>query len=97
MNLYYFPNIGNHFINQRDVMTYFHEVLFCFLIVYCLQAMIWYTTFFGFAGVGIIRDFFRIPEYVRDINESDQYVEWLALKMRKHSKVIDTSIARCTE
>ena len=53
------------------------------------QALIWYTTFFGFAGVGIVRDFFRIPEYVRDINESDQYVEQLTSKMKKYSKVTD--------
>ncbi|KAK8387515.1 hypothetical protein O3P69_018209 [Scylla paramamosain] len=50
------------------------------------QALIWYTTFFGFAGVGIVRDFFRIPEYVRDINESNQYVEQLTSKMKKYSK-----------
>lgn len=53
-----------------------------------LQAMVWYTTFFGFAGIGILRDFFRIPEYVRDVNESDKYVEQLTLKMRKYDKVM---------
>ncbi|KAG0699579.1 DnaJ subfamily C member 22 [Chionoecetes opilio] len=50
------------------------------------QALVWYTTFFGYAGIGILRDFFRLPEYVRDVNESDHYLEQLMVKMRRYSK-----------
>lgn len=58
-----------------------------FKICKFFQVFVWLTTFGGFFGVGVLRDFFRIPSYVKDINEDSQYVEELITKMRTHSKV----------
>lgn len=50
------------------------------------QAFIWLTTFGGFFGVGVVRDFFRIPSYVKDINEDSQYIADLISKMKTNRK-----------
>ncbi|KAK4315079.1 hypothetical protein Pmani_013673 [Petrolisthes manimaculis] len=50
------------------------------------QAFIWYTTIGGYLGVGLARDFVRLPSYVRDVNEDEQYVKELTEKMRKCKK-----------
>lgn len=52
-----------------------------------LQAFIWYTTLGGYLGFGILRDFVRLPSYVRDANDDEQYVKDLSEKMRKYRKV----------
>ncbi|GFX40362.1 dnaJ subfamily C member 22 [Trichonephila clavipes] len=40
----------------------------------------------GFFGLGLIRDLWRIPEYVKDVNEDSSYMEQLIEKMRKYPK-----------
>ncbi|XP_063585506.1 dnaJ homolog subfamily C member 22-like isoform X1 [Penaeus indicus] len=37
------------------------------------QAFIWMCTLGGYLGFGAIRDLFRIPEYVRDVNNAEGY------------------------
>ncbi|XP_037776245.1 dnaJ homolog subfamily C member 22-like [Penaeus monodon] len=46
------------------------------------QAFIWMCTLGGYLGFGAIRDFFRIPEYVKDVNEDDGYIAELTARMR---------------
>ena len=41
----------------------------------------------GYLGFGLIRDLWRIPEYVRDANEEPVYMEELIKTMRKKKKV----------
>ncbi|KAG7155009.1 dnaJ homolog subfamily C member 22-like [Homarus americanus] len=50
------------------------------------QAFILFTTIGGYLGCGLMRDFIRIPAYVRDINASDDYIAELTQKMKKHRK-----------
>ncbi|GFR21748.1 dnaJ subfamily C member 22 [Trichonephila clavata] len=40
----------------------------------------------GFFGLGLIRDLWRIPEYVKDANGDSSYMEQLIEKMRQHPK-----------
>ncbi|GBN25954.1 DnaJ subfamily C member 22, partial [Araneus ventricosus] len=50
------------------------------------QALIWWMFAGGYFGLGLIRDLWRIPEYVKDANEESSYMEELAEKMRKNPK-----------
>lgn len=46
------------------------------------QAFIWWCLPGGYFGAGWIRDFWRIPEYVADANNDQEYVKKLTDKMR---------------
>lgn len=37
--------------------------------------------------MGVLRDFFRIPSYVRDINDEISHMEYLTQQMQKRPKV----------
>ncbi len=41
----------------------------------------------GYLGLGLIRDLWRIPQYVKDANEEPVYMEELIKKMREKKKV----------
>ncbi len=49
------------------------------------QGILWLTSFGGFFWIGWIRDFYRIPAYVREANKNSYYLESLGVEMR-HSK-----------
>lgn len=49
------------------------------------QGILWLTSFGGIFCLGWIRDFYRIPSYVREANKDHYYLESLAVEMR-HSK-----------
>ena len=50
------------------------------------QAFIWWSTFGGYNGLGWIRDFWRIPEYVDDANEEAEYMDTLARRIKLYKK-----------
>ena len=50
------------------------------------QGILWITSFSGYFGIGWIRDFFRIPAYVRDANSDPAYVEFLGAEMRYYKR-----------
>ncbi|CAL4114163.1 unnamed protein product, partial [Meganyctiphanes norvegica] len=50
------------------------------------HAFVWWCTFGGYLGIGLLRDFVYIPNYVRDINEPRAYIEELTHKMKTKSK-----------
>ncbi len=49
------------------------------------QGILWLTSFGGFFCIGMIRDFYRIPAYVREANGDRYYLESLGVEMR-HSR-----------
>jgi len=51
------------------------------------HAFLMWSTAAGFFGLGLIRDVWRIPEYVKDANEDPTYMEKLRDVMRKKKKV----------
>jgi len=58
-----------------------------------LQAFLWACSFGGFFGVGLLRDFFRLPHYAGVRNSSPQCEDSLATEM-KYSKVPPWSLLR---
>lgn len=50
------------------------------------QALVWFMVPGGYFGLGWIRDIWRIPEYVRDANDDEEYLRDLSDSMRKHEK-----------
>lgn len=48
--------------------------------------LIW-STAGGYLGFGLLRDLWKIPEYVRDANDDHAYVEELKRTVRKKKKV----------
>jgi len=46
------------------------------------QAFIWWSTFGGYFLLGWIRDIWRIPEYVDDVNEETHYIKLLTDKIK---------------
>ncbi|KAG8201351.1 hypothetical protein JTE90_016828 [Oedothorax gibbosus] len=50
------------------------------------HALTWWMFLGGYFGIGLIRDLWRIPEYVKDANQDIFYMQELKEKMRKHEK-----------
>lgn len=50
------------------------------------QGILWLTSFAGNFGIGWVRDFYRIPAYVKDANEDKSYMNFLAAEMRYQGK-----------
>lgn len=50
------------------------------------HAFVWWCTFGGYLGLGLLRDFVCIPSYVRDISEGRGYIEELTHQMRTKPK-----------
>lgn len=50
------------------------------------HALALWISFGGYFGCGLIRDLWRIPEYVADANDEPQYMLKLVATMRKQSK-----------
>jgi len=48
--------------------------------------LIW-STAAGYLGLGLLRDLWRIPTYVKDANNDPTYLEELTRKMRKNTRV----------
>lgn len=46
------------------------------------QGLLWLTSFAGCFGIGWLRDFYRIPTYVKDANEDQHYLEYITAQMR---------------
>ena len=53
---------------------------------------VWWCTFGGYLGFGALRDFFKIPYYVQDVNESQQYIKSLTEKMKNYKKVSNKTL-----
>ncbi|GAB6027072.1 hypothetical protein CHUAL_013798 [Chamberlinius hualienensis] len=51
-----------------------------------VQAFVTWCTLGGFFGIGWIRDFWKIPQYVAEANNEKDYVQKLIEKMQKHQK-----------
>ncbi|XP_068215912.1 dnaJ homolog subfamily C member 22 isoform X1 [Palaemon carinicauda] len=50
------------------------------------QAFTWFCTLGGYFGVGWMRDFFRLPSYVKDANNEEKYTANLAELMLRRPK-----------
>ena len=50
------------------------------------QGVLWLTSFGGLFGLGWLRDFWRIPLYVRDANEESGYMELLGAEIKYYGK-----------
>lgn len=46
------------------------------------QGILWLTSLAGYFGIGWLRDFYRIPTYVKDANEEPSYMAFLTAEMR---------------
>ena len=46
------------------------------------QGILWLTSLAGYFGVGWMRDFYRIPSYVKEANEEQSYMNFLTAEMR---------------
>lgn len=50
------------------------------------HAFITFATFGGYFTLGLIRDLWRLPEYVRDANNDPQYLNWLHGQIKLHKR-----------
>lgn len=50
------------------------------------HAFITLATFGGYFTLGLIRDLWRLPEYVKDANNDLEYVDWLHTQIRAHPR-----------
>ena len=57
------------------------------------HAFLWICTLGGGFGCGWIRDFLRIPEYVKDANNDDEFILELKRKIRSHRTPRELMIA----
>lgn len=60
------------------------------------HAFVIWSSAAGYLGFGLIRDLWRIPEYVKDANEEPVYMENLIKTMRKKEKVSTVIILKET-
>lgn len=51
------------------------------------QAFVYISTFGGYIGVGWIRDIYRIPAYVADVNDDPTFIKDFKQKVRANRKV----------
>ena len=51
------------------------------------HAFLVWSTGAGYFGLGLLRDLWRIPSYVKDANNDPGYLNELVEKMRKHDRV----------
>ena len=50
------------------------------------HAFTWFTTLGGVFGLGWLREFTRLPAYVREANQEKEFIEKKFLEMRKNSR-----------
>ncbi|XP_058805513.1 dnaJ homolog subfamily C member 22-like [Phymastichus coffea] len=50
------------------------------------HAVVWFCTLGGYFGLGWLRDLFKIPTYVADVNDQPDYIKWLKYQIRIHKK-----------
>lgn len=50
------------------------------------HALITFTTFGGYFTLGLIRDLWRLPEYVKDANNDLQYLDWLHVQIKSNKR-----------
>lgn len=50
------------------------------------QGVLWLTSFAGIFGLGWLRDFYRIPAYVREANGDSEYLLALSTEMRRRKR-----------
>lgn len=56
------------------------------------QAFVWWMTLGGYFGLGLIRDIWRIPYYVKYANEDPETIDELKEKIRRHAKPPSSTI-----
>lgn len=59
------------------------------------HALIWCMFAGGYFGLGLIRDLWKIPEYVKDANEESAYMEQLFDKMRQYPQPPTGTVRFC--
>ena len=59
------------------------------------QALIWWATLGGAFGIGWLRDFVRMPDYVRQANKPHDYIEEVKERIRKNQSP-PTTLTRST-
>src|SRR5688572_583605 len=57
------------------------------------HAFVSWMSFGSYFGIGWLRELWRLPEYVRETNEDNEYLEELIVKMR-HSAQPQSSLVR---
>lgn len=50
------------------------------------HAFLTFTLCGGYFGLGLLRDLWRIPEYLKDANNDKKYLDWLHDQMATHKK-----------
>lgn len=50
------------------------------------HAFITISLFGGYFGCGVLRDLWRLPEYIRDANNDKNYLDWLHEQMRLYKR-----------
>jgi DnaJ family protein C protein 22 len=50
------------------------------------HGLLWLTSFGGMLGIGWLRDFIRIPSYVREANEHPEFIMKMRMDMRKRRR-----------
>lgn len=51
------------------------------------HAFLWWSTLGGYFGLGWFSDLFKIPRYVREVNNDPKYIKELVERMKKNKKV----------
>ena len=74
------------------ILAYLLWLFFGFLGVHHIylrrykHAFVWWCFPGGYFGLGWLRDIWRLPEYVKDANNEQGYIEELSIKMREMQK-----------
>lgn len=50
------------------------------------QGLLWLTSFGGLFGIGWVRDFFRLPSYVKEANEHAEFLMKIRMEMRRRKR-----------
>ncbi|XP_043790952.1 dnaJ homolog subfamily C member 22 [Apis laboriosa] len=61
------------------------------------QAFVYFSTFGGYFGIGWLRDIYRIPSYVRDVNEDPSFINDFKQKVRNNRKPPFSTVRFVTE
>lgn len=51
------------------------------------HAFLWWSTLGGYCGMGWLSDIFRIPRYVREVNNDPRHIEELIIRIKLNKKV----------
>lgn len=59
------------------------------------HAFITFVTFGGYFSLGLIRDLWRLPEYVKDANNDLNYLDWLHNQMKQYKSPPSGCVRQC--